>query len=224
VSPSHREQISAVAAVDDPQRRALYDYVCRRSEPVGRDDAARELELPRSTVAFHLDRLVEQGLLVVEYQRRSGRTGPGAGRPAKLYRRAPGEVQVSLPPRQYELAGDLLATAIDRADHDGTAVRDALATVAIDAGRRIGAAAGSLDAALDEGGYQPRDDGDGGIALANCPFHRLASRHTELVCAANAALLRGIAEGADADPRAVEQVTPLDGGCCVRFSAGASTG
>jgi predicted ArsR family transcriptional regulator len=215
---SRREQIAAVAAVDDPQRAALYDYVSRQSEPVGRDDAAEHLGISRSTVAFHLDRLVEQGLLVTEYRRLSGRTGPGSGRPAKLYRRAPGDVQVSIPPRQYELASELLASAIDEAERSHLPVREALASVATATGRRLGAQAGSLDAALEEGGYQPRADEAGRIALANCPFHRLASAHTELVCHANAALLRGIAEGAGADPETVEAVTPLDDGCCVRIT------
>jgi predicted ArsR family transcriptional regulator len=217
---TRREQIAAVAAVDDPQRAALYDYVSRRPEPVGRDEAAHELGLPRSTAAFHLDRLVEQGLLVTEYRRLTGRSGPGSGRPSKLYRRAPGDVQVSIPPRQYELAGELLATAIDEADRCGIPVREALTAVATETGRRLGASAGSLGAALEEGGYQPRADEAGGLTLANCPFHRLASAHTELVCHANAALLRGIADGAGADPGAVESVTPLDEGCCVRIAPG----
>jgi predicted ArsR family transcriptional regulator len=214
-----RAQIAAIAANDDPQRAALYDHVSRSAHPVGRDDAAQQLGLPRSTAAFHLDRLVEQGLLVTEYRRLSGRTGPGSGRPAKLYRRAPGDVQVSIPPRQYELAGELLATAIDTSERNEIPVREALTSVATETGRRLGTAAGSLNAALEEGGYQPRADETGGIALANCPFHRLASGHTELVCHANAALLRGIAEGAGADPETVEAVTPLDDGCCVRIAS-----
>jgi predicted ArsR family transcriptional regulator len=214
-----REQIAAIAAIDDPQRAALYDYVSRSSDPVGREDAAQELGLARSTVAFHLDRLVEQGLLTTEYRRLSGRTGPGSGRPAKLYRRAPGDVQVSIPPRQYELAGELLATAIEEAERGDIPVRQALTTAATETGRRLGTSAGSLDAALEEGGYEPRADEAGGIALANCPFHRLASAHTDLVCHANAALLRGIADGVGADPDTVERVTPGDHGCCVRVAA-----
>jgi len=215
---SRRQQIAAVAAVDDPQRAALYDFVCRNPEAVGRDEAAAHLGLSRSTVAFHLDRLVSQGLLVAEYRRLSGRTGPGSGRPAKLYRRAPGEVHVSLPARQYELAGELLAAAIDTAGASRIPVRAALTAVALETGRRLGAEAASLEGALDEGGYEPRPDGAGGIALTNCPFHRLASAHTELICHANAALVRGIADGAGADPELIQTVTPLADGCCVRIA------
>ncbi|HWR49068.1 MAG TPA: helix-turn-helix domain-containing protein, partial [Pseudonocardiaceae bacterium] len=80
---SREAQISAIAALDEPTRRRLYDYVVRQPAPVSRDDAAAILELPRTTVAFHLDRLVDEDLLDVIYERRTGRTGPGAGRPAK---------------------------------------------------------------------------------------------------------------------------------------------
>src|SRR5690606_41907889 len=110
---SRREQIAAVAAVDDPQRATLYDYVSRQSEPVGRDDAAEHLGLSRSTVAFHLDRLVEQGLLVTEDRRLSGRTGPGSGRPAKMNRRAPWAVQDAITPIPYDTSIVRIAQPID---------------------------------------------------------------------------------------------------------------
>lgn len=212
-------QIAAVAALDDGARRALYDYVCRQPDAVGRDAAATALELPRTTAAFHLDRLVELGLLETEFRRLSGRSGPGAGRPAKLYRRAAREVAVTLPPRDYPLAGELLAGAVTRAERTGAPVRAELAALALETGRRIGAGADSLADALDEAGYQPCPDALGGTMLANCPFHRLASAHTELICEANAALLRGVAEGVDADPARVERVAPPPGGCCVRIAA-----
>src|SRR3954454_15099535 len=93
-------QVAAVAALAEPTRRRLYDHVARAAEPVGRDDAAEALGLPRATTAFHLDRLVDDGLLEAVFARRSGRTGPGAGRPAKLYRRSPCSVSVSLPERR----------------------------------------------------------------------------------------------------------------------------
>ena len=104
--------ISAVAALDEPTRRRLYNYVLRQPEPVSRDEAAAALELPRSTAAFHLDRLVDEGLLDMGYQRLNGRSGPGAGRPSKLYRRSRHQVTVSLPQRRYELAGRLLSDAL----------------------------------------------------------------------------------------------------------------
>src|SRR5947209_1403345 len=109
------ERDLAVGAAADPTTRSLFDLVSRSATALGRDAAAAALGIPRATAAFHLDRLVEAGLLTTEFRRLSGRTGPGAGRPAKLYRRAELEVSVSLPERRYDLAGELLSTAIEEA-------------------------------------------------------------------------------------------------------------
>jgi predicted ArsR family transcriptional regulator len=219
MSESRAGQISAVAAMSDPQRRTLFEFVSRSENPVSREDAARALGVPRSTAAFHLDRLVDEGVLETEFRRLSGRTGPGAGRPSKRSGRAGGEISVSIPARRYELAGELLAAAVEEADRTGGAVREALATVATKAGRELGASAGSLDAALESCGYEPCDDGAGGLVLTNCPFHRLATSHTEVICQANVALLSGVAEGAAEDARTVEFVPPTGEHCCVRIAA-----
>lgn len=219
MSESRTQQISAVAAISDPQRRALFEFVSRSENPVSREDAARALGVPRSTAAFHLDRLVDEGVLETEFRRLSGKTGPGSGRPSKLYRRAEGEISVSIPPRRYELAGELLAAAVEEADRTGSAVRDVLTTIATTTGRELGASAGSLDAALATCGYEPRDDGEGGLVLTNCPFHRLASSHTDVICHANLSLLSGVAEGAAEDARTVEFVPPTGEHCCVRIAA-----
>ena len=114
-----RPDVSAVAALDEPTRRRLYDHVVRQQAPVSRDEAAAALGLARQTAAFHLDRLADESLLDVVYERRSGRTGPGAGRPAKLYRRSAKQVSVNLPERQYELAGRLLAQALEESEATG---------------------------------------------------------------------------------------------------------
>ena len=134
----------AITALGDVTRRALYDLVAASAAAVSRDEAADALGLARGTAAFHLDRLVASGALDVEYRRLSGRTGPGSGRPAKLYRRAAAELSFSLPPRSYDLAGELLATAIERADRSGEAVRHALDHVAEEAGRELGAGGKTL--------------------------------------------------------------------------------
>src|SRR6478735_9095881 len=91
--------VAAVAALAEPTRRRLYDHVVRQAAPVSRDEAAAATDVPRATAAFHLDRLVDDRLLEVHFERLSGRTGPGAGRPAKLYRRSGCDVTVSLPER-----------------------------------------------------------------------------------------------------------------------------
>lgn len=219
MNESQTEQIAAVAAISDPQRRALFDFVSRSEGPVSRDAAAEKLGIPRSTAAFHLDRLVNEGVLVIEFKRLSGKTGPGSGRPSKLYRRAGGEISVSFPPRRYDLAGNLMAAAIGESDRTGEPVRTILATISAETGREIGASAGSLDAALDSCGYEPRDDGKGGMLLTNCPFDKLASKHSDVICSANVALLQGVAEGASETERTVEFVQPANGCCCVRVTA-----
>src|SRR3954470_23985125 len=128
-------EVAAVAALAEPTRRRLYDHVVRQAEPVGRDEVSAVVGVPRATVAFHLDRLVDDGLLDVHYERRTGRTGPGAGRPAKLYRRSACAVSVCLPERHYDLAGDLLAGAVVAAESAGESPRGALDRLAYERGR-----------------------------------------------------------------------------------------
>jgi predicted ArsR family transcriptional regulator len=214
-------RVSAVAALAEPTRRRLYDHVAAQPTPVSRDEAAAAVAVPRATAAFHLDRLVDDGLLEVQFERRTGRTGPGAGRPSKLYRRADCTVEVSFPERHYDLAGDLLAAAMAEAEASGEAPRAALARLAYERGRRLGAEAapgagraGALGV-LEKHGFEPRDE-DGGVTLANCPFHVLAREHTELVCGMNLRLLEGVVDGvpsADLEPR----LQPSPGRCCVRL-------
>ena len=140
MSDDFARRVTGVAALAEEVRRDLYLYVVAEPEPVSRDQAAAGVGVPRHTAKFHLDRLVEEGLLETEFRRLSGRQGPGAGRPAKLYRRSPGEVTVSLPERHYDLAGRLLAGAIEDSSRDGTPVAAALqsggAVVRLRLGRR----------------------------------------------------------------------------------------
>jgi predicted ArsR family transcriptional regulator len=216
--------VAAVAALAEPTRRRLYEHVVRQPRPVTRDDAAAALDLPRGTVAFHLDRLVADGLLEIGFERRTGRTGPGAGRPAKLYRRAECTVAVSLPERRYDLAGELLADAVAEADETGRAASDVLGRRAHLRGRELGQAARSAGRRavlqiLEEHGYEPRADGEG-IALANCPFHTLARRQPALVCGMNLRVIEGVLEGA-AEPGLMARLCPADGACCVRLEPGA---
>ena len=129
--------VAAVATLDEPTRRRIYDHVRGHAVPVSRDEVADGLGVPRRTAAFHLDRLAEQGLLAVSFARRTGRSGPGAGRPAKLYQRSAREVSVSLPPRHYDLAGRLLAGAVVEAQHSGEPPREVLDRRARDLGEAL---------------------------------------------------------------------------------------
>ena len=207
------DRVSAVGALDDPARRALLDLVTARGTAVSRDEAAQALGLSRRATAFHLDRLAEAGLLSVEFRRLTGRTGPGAGRPAKLYRPSDDEVAVSVPERHYDLAGELLAGAVEDSARGGEPARDALLRRAREAGRELGRQAGTLEDVVRDHGYSPAAGPDGATVLANCPFHRLARRHTDVVCHLNLQLLRGAAE-ATGDPRPVV-LAPAPGRCCV---------
>src|SRR5215218_6815979 len=105
------DDVAAVGLLDDPVRRRLYDHVAMSGRPVGRDEAAKAAGIARTLAAYHLDKLADAGLLTVTFERRSGRGGPGAGRPAKLYTRSARDVAVSVPPRDYGLAARLLAEA-----------------------------------------------------------------------------------------------------------------
>ncbi|WP_043501310.1 helix-turn-helix transcriptional regulator [Georgenia sp. SUBG003] len=208
-------RVAAVSALGDPTRRALYDLIGSSPAPVSRDDAAAAVGLSRSTAAFHLDRLAQEGLLTVEFHRPSGRSGPGAGRPAKYYVRSTTEVTVSVPERHYELAADIFARAITEAASSHGHVRDVLRRIAAEAGRETGERAGDFDRALVAGGYEPRADPAGGVVMGNCPFHQLAQHHTELVCELNYQLLDGVAQGLPGCGRRVV-ADPGAGRCCIR--------
>jgi len=217
------EQAAGVGALADDSRRALYEYVVARPEPVGREEAARALDLPLHTVSFHLDRLVDVGLLTTEYRRLSGRTGPGAGRPSKLYRRAEQQWTVSLPDRRYELVGRILAQAVTTARSGEALLDDAVTDAATRAGReagrrtaREGDPVDRLVGALGDQGYEPRVDADdGAVLLANCPFDVLAQEHTELVCGLNQCYVQGVAEGVGCTD-VTAHLEPEPGLCCVK--------
>ncbi|WP_346959543.1 transcriptional regulator [uncultured Arthrobacter sp.] len=199
-------RVSAVASLADDNRRRLFDFVAAADRAVGRDDAAGALGLARSTASFHLDRLVHDGLLAVEFRKLGGKEGPGSGRPAKLYRAAVQEVSASVPERNYDLAAELLVTAIEESTTDGGSARDALLRGARSRGRAAAETDGGagLAALLTAEGYRPTDDGAGGLVLLNCPFHRVARGHADVVCAMNGAFLAGAAEGCGEDPGRVE--------------------
>src|SRR6478735_5143890 len=209
-------RLAALASLGDASRRRLFEYVTGQPSAVGRDDAAAALDMPRSTASFHLDKLVRDGLLAVEFRKLGGKAGPGSGRPAKLYRPALDEVGVSVPERSYDLAGELMATAIESSIADGGAVREALADASYSRGRALGASGASLDEVLGSIGYMPEQDGEGGTILMNCPFHRLADGHTDVVCAMNGALLSGAAAACGIpEDKVVEDRTA--GRCCARI-------
>jgi|SRR5664279_2023369 len=225
------DDVASIGALAEPVRRELYLFVCAQPEPVSRDQAAGAIDVPVHKAKFHLDKLEAEGLLETEFARQSGRSGPGAGRPAKLYRRVNRDIAVSLPGREYELAGRLLADAVAASASTGAPVMEVLNDVSAAHGRTMGkelvAANGLPDSAaqalelacttLAAHDYEPRVR-DNRVELANCPFHTLASTHTEMVCGMNLALI-----GALADTIATDKLTctlaPAPGRCCVVLEA-----
>jgi predicted ArsR family transcriptional regulator len=224
-TPSSDPDVAAVALLDEPTRRRLYDWVVDQDRPVGREEAARALAISRALATFHLDRLVDGGLLAADYRRINERRGPGAGRPARVYWRADRDVAVSVPKRRYQVAADLLAKALERRADSNIATRETGHAFGHQLGERARRRAprrsplSVLRAALADGGYRPTEPGpDGVIRLRNCPFHALVAEHRPLVCGMNLAVAEGLVEGTGAAVGARPVLDPQPGYCCVAFT------
>jgi predicted ArsR family transcriptional regulator len=206
--------LDAVAVLAEPVRRAVYEAVLATEEPIGRDDVAEALGIGRTLAAFHLDKLAAAGLLDISYARRTGRTGPGAGRPAKLYRRSAAEYEVHVPPRDYRALAQLLADAVEEtgaeaALQDAARRRGAEVAAAVDTDRSV---AGLIDL-LTALGYAPIRDGNT-LRLRNCPFETVARSHPPVVCGANLALIEGALAQAGFHGMTA-RLDPGPTGCCV---------
>jgi predicted ArsR family transcriptional regulator len=196
----------AFGSLREPVRRAVYEHVAAAAGPVSRNAVAESLDIGRTLAAFHLDKLVEAGLLETAYAPRTG--GPGAGRPAKLYRRSAAEYAVTLPPRDYRLLADVLAAAVQ-----DTGAEPAAYAAAREQGAKL--AGGELIERLVALGYEPAEDADGTVRLRNCPFHALAQAFPPLVCGLNLALLEGVV----GDGGRVARLDPGPTGCCVAIGS-----
>ena len=220
-------QIRSISGLDDPLRAAIFDHVDRSNAEVSRDHIAAVLGVTRRVAAFHLDRLAAAGWLDVAYRRIGGRTGPGAGRSSKLYRRSNRRVEVSIPARNYELMARLLASAVQQ---PGVEAASALAPAAREFGASIGGAARAraggnpaeedvvtaLLAELADQGFEPSVDAAGVVRLRNCPYHDMAREDTDLVCGMNLALMQGVTRGLGSS-QVEATLEPQDGMCCVAF-------
>lgn len=221
-----------VAALDHPITQAVYRLMVERGR-LSRDDTANGLDIARSVAAFHLDKLVDVGLAEAHFERLSGRSGPGAGRPAKVYRRSDRDIELSLPERHYDVAGGLLAEALERAAKEGLPVERAVHDAAVETGRALGEAAraeeikvgtsqakrrDTLLRVLERHGYEPHLR-DREVVLRNCPFHVLAEQHRTLVCGMNLELLSGIIEGVGGGDLVSARLAPEPGSCCVRITS-----
>jgi predicted ArsR family transcriptional regulator len=183
-----------VATLVDPSRRALFDYVRRQDHAVGREEAAAAAGISRGLAAFHLDKLVEAGLLSARYEAPAGPRG--RGRTPKVYLPA-GDVAITIPARRDDLIADVLAEAyLSHGSPDEVAYRQGTAHAV---------------AELTTLGFEP-EMSDDLIRLGNCPFHALAARHGALICGIALSFVSGLASnspGYEAIP------DPSPGGCCV---------
>lgn len=221
------EAVAAIAALGDGLRRRLYQYVRGRPRPVSRDEVAGGVGISSRLAAFHLDKLVRTGLLRAHYARKSGRTGPGAGRSSKFYQPAAVEFQVSIPDRRYDVVGAILVEAVRACDDRVAApLRRAAERVARERGEQIGRqerpprrrttpGLRAVERALARYGFEPRTTGRR-LTMANCPFDALARDDPELVCAVNLAFVDGIVTSLAARD-VTTMLRPAPGRCCVQL-------
>lgn len=222
-----RAAVAAIAALEDDVRRALFEHVRAATPPVTRETAAAAVGISRNLAAFHLDKLVELGLLRSAFDTAPRRVG----RAPRVYEPAPVEVCVRLPERSPELLAEILMTAVVEEAPDEQAA-DTARRVARDRGRELGAAERArlrggrvgperaLAAAADvlaRAGYEPRAEPDATLRLRNCPFHPLAGRAPALVCGLNGAYLDGFLTGLGAADGVAIERDAEPGGCCVRL-------
>ena len=226
------DAVIAVGALADSTRRKLYEYVVSQRKPVTREQAAEAISLSLSKAKFHLDRLADEGLLDVEFRRISGRTGPGAGRPSKLYSRSSQDVQVSLPERRYDIMGSILAEAVTRVQQGqdlattvpdsayarGVADAQAISSVQNSSSdeRVTGGEFSAMSQAADvlsRLGYEP-EIRDELLVMHNCPFDALVDDHRDLVCGTNQHYVQGVLDACQAQ-NLESSLARESGMCCV---------
>lgn len=227
----------ALELLAEPTRRALYQACREAAAPLTREELASAVGISRRLAAFHLDLLAEAGLLDVDYARPAGRSGPGAGRPAKRYVPAEVDLELSVPPRRYDLAASIMARGLaTAADEAGT---DALRTtfeVAREEGQRLGRLrrrAGRLSAAattdmaaevLTDFGYEPHCTADGCVHLRNCPFDSVVGEAADVVCGLNESFVSGVLEGIGGHRGVRAELDPAPDRCCVVINRTAKSG
>ena len=222
-----RASLAAIAALDEDVRRALYEHVRAAGEPVSRESAAEAVGISRKLAAFHLDKLVDLGLLRTGFAPRGTR---GVGRAPRVYEPAAIDMCVRIPHRSPELIADILLAAVTDHESDERAEQAAL-RLAHERGTEIGYAAraegragrigaeramGVAARVLTEQGFEPYAE-DAALRLRNCPFHPLAARAPEFVCGLNRAYLGGMVDGLGAAERLVAELAPRAGECCVQL-------
>ncbi|XRQ05210.1 helix-turn-helix transcriptional regulator [Actinomadura welshii] len=225
--------LEAAAILSDDLRRGMYAFIRSARGPVTRDEAAASVGISRKLAAFHLDKLVDAGLLRAHY------ASPGGvrrvGRAPKVYEPSGVDVRLSIPPREHGLLASILLDAV-REQGAGESGKDAALRAAGERGRALGAAenrpvrGGRLGAEraltraaeiLERHGFEPAREEPTRLRLRNCPFHPMAGDDPDLVCGVNHAFLSGMVDGLGAS--SIEaRLAPRPGHCCVEFGPRAS--
>ena len=222
-----RAAVAAIAALEDDVRRALYEHVRGSGAPVTRESAAAAVGISRKLAAFHLDKLVDLGLLSSGFGTSTPRR---VGRAPRVYEPASTDISVHLPDRTPEVLAEILVAAVTEERPDERA-EDAALRLARERGAalgdaersrvrggRLGAERGLTRAAdlLARHGYEPYRSG-AAVRLRNCPFHPLAATAPAFVCGLNRAYLAGVVDGLGAGDRLDAVLAPVAGECCVEL-------
>ncbi|MEZ2390683.1 helix-turn-helix transcriptional regulator [bacterium RCC_150] len=205
-----------LAALGEPTRRRAYEAVREARRPMSRVEVAEMVGIGVRLAAFHLDKLVSEGLLTAYYARPAGnKGGPGAGRPPKWYVAGTDGFDITLPPRRHDLAAMILLHSLEG---PAGGSRERLLEEARRCGRGLAeqAASQDLEPLLSGMGYEPHPAPGRGIDLSNCPFHELANEDRDRICPMNLALLRGITEVISGSHALVQE--QREGFCCVRLT------
>jgi predicted ArsR family transcriptional regulator len=218
--------IRAVAALEDQSRRRMYAFIRQARRPVTRDEAAASVGISRKLAAFHLDKLVEAGVLRAHFAPTGGIRK--VGRTPKVYEPSELDIKISIPQRQHDLLADILLDAVLTPDDDpraaavraaethghdlGTAERQHSRPGKLGPERALTLASGLLE----QHGFEPARETPTCVRLRNCPFHPLAAKAPDLVCGINHAFLTGLLTGLRAT--AIDAVLdPRAGECCVEL-------
>ncbi len=193
------------ASLGDPTRRGIYMSVRESAEPVTATQIAELFGIHPNVARHHLDRLAGDGYLRVTRKRRSGSTGPVAGRPAKCYEATSKEIAIQYPPRRHQLLSELLARVIERvAPEEGPRIaeevgleygRELAAEIGLPEESGFDAAVGAVARAMMGVGFEMQaQPTDRQLLTSHCPFGKTAADHPELVCKLDQGIVRGLME------------------------------
>jgi predicted ArsR family transcriptional regulator len=189
-------------AIGDPDLRETLLAVRRRPRAASIGEVAEATGVHRNVARRRLERLTAAGLLTAGFERPPGRSGPGAGRPAKVYSAAPETTAIEFPERRYaELVGLLVdAVPADRLTDVGARFGSALAAAAgVEPARDRRAGLERLCSAMGALGFQARlaalEGERAEIVTPTCPLRPLVVA-SPAVADVDHALWRGLVAAA----------------------------